>query len=138
MTLRNFSLILTKSVLLAKVCCIAPSYKGPIIHRMAVGIQSAYRMYSDGLCVAKVYHHPIEAFRNGLQFSPDIFKSIFLIEKVRLFAQTLLESVTKAAVNNMSSLVYLMTRRLFGTNPLSEPIMNHDPVHCFTLMPPMF
>ena len=54
----------------------------------------------------------------------DIFKRIFLNENVRIPIQLSLEVVPKGPIHNETALVQVMACRLFGTKPLSEPMLS--------------
>ena len=53
----------------------------------------------------------------------EIFKSIFLIEKLRIFIQISLKLVPKSPINNESALVQIMAWHRSGAKPLSEPLL---------------
>ena len=61
--------------------------------------------------------------QNGRLFADDIFKSIFLNEKVWISIKISLKFVPKSQINNIPALVQIMAWRRPGDKPLSEPIM---------------
>ena len=60
--------------------------------------------------------------QNGHQFT-DIFKCIFMNEKVWLFIPILLKFVPRVPIDNKSALVQIMAWCRSGNKPLSEPMM---------------
>ena len=64
---------------------------------------------------------------NGRHFADDIFKRIFLNEKVQVFIQTSLKFVPKGPMNYKSTLVQIIARRGSGDKPLSEPMVVYPP-----------
>ena len=61
--------------------------------------------------------------QNGHHFSDDIFKCIFLNEKVWILIKISLKFVPKGPINNIPALVQIMAWRRSGDKPLSEPVM---------------
>ena len=61
--------------------------------------------------------------QDGRHFPDDIFKSIFLNEKVWISINFSLKFVPKGPINNIPALVQIMARRRPGDKPLSEPMM---------------
>ena len=61
--------------------------------------------------------------RNGQHFADDIFKRIFVYENVWISIKISLEFVPKGPINNIPTLVQIMTWRRPGAKPLSEPMM---------------
>ena len=61
--------------------------------------------------------------QNGSHFPDDIFKWIFLIEKVLISIEISLKFVPKGQINNIPALVQIMVWRRPGDKPLSEPMM---------------
>ena len=53
----------------------------------------------------------------------NIFKFIFLNETVWISIKILQKFVPKSLINTNTALVQIMARRLFGNNPLSEPMI---------------
>ena len=58
--------------------------------------------------------------QNGRHFPDDIFKCIFLNEKVRISIMISLRFVSKGRINNIPALVQIMAWRQSGDKPLSE------------------
>ena len=56
--------------------------------------------------------------------SDNIFKFIFLNEKIRICNKILLNFVFKGPINNMPALVQIMAWHRTGDKPLSEPMMS--------------
>ena len=56
-------------------------------------------------------------------FTDDIFKLFFLKEDVWIYLNISLKCVSRAPVHNIPSLVEIMTWRLPGDKPLSQPMM---------------
>ena len=61
--------------------------------------------------------------QNGRHFADDVFKCIFLNENVWFSLDISLKFVPKVLINNIPTLVQIMTRRLNGANPLSEAML---------------
>ena len=61
--------------------------------------------------------------RNRRHFADDIFKSMFLNENEWISLRFSLKFVNRVRINNIPSLVQIMTWRRPGDKPLSEPIM---------------
>ena len=57
------------------------------------------------------------------KFADDIFKCIFLNEKVWISIKISLKFVPKGPINNIPTLVQIMAWRRPGDKPLSEPKM---------------
>ena len=55
----------------------------------------------------------------------DIFKCIFMNEKVCILIRISLKIVPKGPIDNKSALVQVMVWRLRGDKPLHEPMMTH-------------
>ena len=71
--------------------------------------------------------------QNGRHFADDTFKRFFQNENVWITIKISLKFVPKAPINNVSSLVQIMTWRHPGDKPLSEPMMVSLPTHiCVT------
>ena len=58
--------------------------------------------------------------QNGWHFTDDIFKFIFLNEKVRISLKISLKFVHRVPINNIPALVQIMA---LGDKPFSEPMM---------------
>ena len=66
-------------------------------------------------------------------FTDDIFKCIFLNEKVWIPIKISLKFVPEGSINNIPALVQIMAWRRPGDKPLSEPMMFSLPTHiCVT------
>ena len=94
---------------------------------------------SDNSCSAYLYLHfryrinSSPPGQNGLHFTDDIFKRIFLNENVWMSIKISLKFVPKGPINNTGALVQIMASRRPGDNPLSEPMMVSLPTHiCVT------
>ena len=61
--------------------------------------------------------------QNGRHFANDIFKRIFLNEKLWIPIKISLKFVPKGSINNIPALVQIMAWRRPGDKPLSEPMM---------------
>ena len=61
--------------------------------------------------------------QNGRHFPDDIFKWIFLNENVWISINISLKFVPRGPINNIPTLVQVMTRRWPGNKPLSESMM---------------
>ena len=71
--------------------------------------------------------------QDGRYFPDDIFKCIFLNEKVLILIKISLKFVPKCSINNIPALVQIMAWRRPGDKPLSEPMMASFPTHrCIT------
>ena len=56
-------------------------------------------------------------------WADDIFKRIFLNEKVRIFIKISLKFVPKSLIDNNQALVLITAWRRIGDKPLSEPVL---------------
>ena len=77
-------------------------------------------------CPRKVTHftlNTLQAKQNGCRFAADIFKLIFMNESISISIQISLKYLPKGQINNYPALVLIMTCRLIGDKPLSEPMM---------------
>ena len=71
--------------------------------------------------------------RNRRHFADDIFKYIFLNDKVWILIKISLKFVSKCPINNITALDQIMAWRRPGDKPLSEPRMVSLPTHiCVT------
>ena len=71
--------------------------------------------------------------QNGRHFAVDIFKRIFLNEKIWIAMKNLLKFVPEVPVNNIPGLVQVMAWIRPGNKSLSEPIIARLPTHiCVT------
>ena len=61
--------------------------------------------------------------QNGWHFADDIFTCIFLNENIWILLKMSLKFVPEVWVNNIPSLIQIMTWRRPGDKPLSEPMM---------------
>ena len=61
--------------------------------------------------------------QNGRYFADDIFKYIFVNEKVCIFIKISLNFVPKGPIDNNTALVQIMPWRRIGDRPLSEPML---------------
>ena len=83
-----------------------------------------------------VSNGPINIFRqNGSNFPDDIFKYIFLNEKVWISITIPLRFVPKSPINNILALVQIMAWCRPGNKPLSEPMMASLLMHICTTGP---
>ena len=87
-------------------------------------------------CGAVFFITPLNTLRprqNGYHFPDDIFKCIFLNEKVSFLINISLKYVPKCSSNNIPALVQIMVWCRPGNKPLSEPMMVSFPTHiCVT------
>ena len=60
---------------------------------------------------------------NGRHFPDDIFKCIFMNEKVCILIEISLKFVPKGPINNILALVQTIAWRWSGHKPLSEPML---------------
>ena len=67
--------------------------------------------------------------QNGLHFTDDIFKCIFLNENVWIAIRISLTFVSEGPINNIPALVQIMAWRWPGDKPLSGPMMVKLPTH---------
>ena len=72
--------------------------------------------------------------KDGRHFPNDVFKCIFLNEKVKISINISLKFVPKGPVNNISALVLMAWCRL-GDKPLSEPMLPCSPTHICATRP---
>ena len=71
-------------------------------------------------------HHTLRPRQNGRHFIDDIiniFKRIFLNENVSISIKLSLNFVSKGVIDNVPTLVQIMTSHPTGDNPLSQAIM---------------
>ena len=61
--------------------------------------------------------------QNGRHFADDIFKGIFVRERFCILIHNSLKFVPKGPIDKKSTLVEVMTWRLFGTKPLPQPML---------------
>ena len=73
--------------------------------------------------------------QNGRHFPDDIFKCIFLNEKVLVLIKMSLKFVPKCSINNIPALVQIMAWRRPGDKPLSEPMIVSFPTHIYVTRP---
>ena len=70
-----------------------------------------------------VFVNTLRLIQNGRHFADGVFKCIFLNETVWILLKISLKFVPKGPINNIPSLVQVMTWRRPGDKPLSEPMM---------------
>ena len=70
--------------------------------------------------------------QNGHRFPDDIFKCIFLNEKVWISLKISLKFIPKVRINNIPALVRIMARHRPGDKLLSEPMMGNSLTHICT------
>ena len=81
-----------------------------------------------GICI-----HTLRPRQNGRHFPDNIFKYIFLNEKVLILIKISLKFFPKCSINNISVLVQIMAWRWPGDKPLTEPMVVSFPTHiCVT------
>ena len=73
--------------------------------------------------------------RNRRHFADDIFKCIFLNENEWVSLRISLKFFPKVRINNIPSLVQIMSWRRSGDKPLSEPMMVSLPTHIYVTRP---
>ena len=61
--------------------------------------------------------------QNGCHFADDIFKCIFMNEKVCILNRLSLKFVPKGLIDDIPTLVQIMAWRRWGDKPLSEPML---------------
>ena len=87
------------------------------------------------LCNFGVYFviNTLRPRQDGRHFADDIFKCIFLNEKVWIPIKISLKFVPKGSINNNPALFQMMAWRRPGVKPLSEPMLVFVPTHiCVT------
>ena len=89
-------------------------------------------MYITGL---KAIHTLPHFGWNSRNLPDDIFKCIFLNEKVWIPIKISLKFVTRGAINNIPALLQIMAWRREGDKPLSEPMMVSLPTHIYVTRP---
>ena len=82
-----------------------------------------YWWWQDMRAILHYVINTLRPRRNEQHFADDIFKRIFINENVWIAIKILLKFVPKGPVNNIPSLVQIMTWRRRGDKPLSEPRM---------------
>ena len=70
-----------------------------------------------------LFFNTLSPSQNGHHFPDDLFKCIFLIEKIGISIKILLKLVPKCPINNMPTLVQIMAWHQSDNKPLSEPMM---------------
>ena len=73
--------------------------------------------------MAQPPHPPPTPTQIGRRFADDILRCILVNEKFYILIKILLNSVPKGPIDNNPALVQIMACRLFGANPLSEPML---------------
>ena len=61
--------------------------------------------------------------QNGCHFTDDIFRCIFVNEKICILIKISLKFVAKGPIDNNPALVEIMAWRQIGAEPLSEPML---------------
>ena len=61
--------------------------------------------------------------QNDYHFADDIFRCIFMNERICILIKISLKFVLKGPINSIPALVQVMARRQTGDKPLSEPMM---------------
>ena len=67
--------------------------------------------------------------QNGRQFTDEVFRCIFVNEKVCVLIKFSLKFVPKDPVDNSAALVYLMAWCRIGAKPLCEPMLTDSLTH---------
>ena len=95
--------------------CVNPS----LDHR----VQSHF--YTVLLCTtwSRVQFNTLRLRQNGCHFPDNIFKCVFLNEKVRILVEISLKFVPKGPINNIPALVQIMAWCWPGDKPLFDPMM---------------
>ena len=81
------------------------------------------QLHVPGIQWVKLILNTLRPRQNGRHFPDDIFKCIFLNEKVGISFQISLTFVPNGSINNKSAIVQVMTWHQTGEKPLSEPLM---------------
>ena len=87
--------------------------------------QSVMRRYF--LCCPPFTHLP--PGQNGRHFADDIFRCIFMNEKLHILIEISLKFTHKGPIDNNPALVYIMAWRRIGDKPLSEPMLKDSLTH---------
>ena len=88
-----------------------------------MGICDVFRAVDTRENISKFYLNTLRLRQSGRHFADDIFKCIFLNEKVLIFIQISLKLVPKNPINNKSTLFQIMAWCWSGDKPLSEPML---------------
>ena len=67
--------------------------------------------------------------QNGRHFADDIFRCIFMNEKLHILIEISLKFTHKGPIDNNPALVYIMAWRRIGDKPLSEPMLKDSLTH---------
>ena len=85
-------------------------------------LRFSYVFYTSGINIILIIN-TMRPRQNGRHFANDIFKCIFEDENVWIATKISLSIVRKGSINNIVSLVQIMTWRRSGDKPLSEPMI---------------
>ena len=89
---------------------------------------------THGLCQLPLFNR-LKPGQNGLHFTDDILKCIFLNENVWILIKISLKFVAQGPISNIRTLVQMMTWRRPGDKPLSGPLMVKLPTHICVIRP---
>ena len=83
---------------------------------------------NQSITILLVYGHSFNSSlpeQNGRRFADDVFKCIFINEKLCILIQISLKYVPRSPIDNKPALVLIMAWHWTGDKPLPEPIMTH-------------
>ena len=87
------------------------------------------------ICYHVITFNTLRPIQNGRHFADDVLKCIFLNENVWISLDISLKFVPKGPINNIPSLVQIMTCCRPGDKPLSEPTMASLMTHICVTQP---
>ena len=97
-----------------------------MLHNWDPGKGDTCEAHCDQCHVSLTFMFSINTLRlrqNGRHFPDDIFKCIFLNEKICITIKNLLKFVPQGTMNNIPVLVQVMASRQPGDEPICEPMM---------------
>ena len=88
-----------------------------------------------GITIPQGLINTLRLRQNGRHFPDDIFKCIFLNERVLILIKISLKFVPRGPINNIPALVQIMAWHHPGDKPLSEPMMVSLTTHVCVTQP---
>ena len=82
-----------------------------------------YHAFQIQTCSGIARINTLRPRQNGRHFPDDIFKRIFLNDKVKILLRISIKFVHRVQIDNIPALIQIMGWHLAGDKPLSEPMM---------------